>query len=705
MEEVNIKKTLRQCIRAASNGYKISMRQYRSLRETLSSVSDRIEATLIDINSSDCYVSEATDSLSEQLSQTRNILDSLTSSLNEDLVTLKENMSKFSITLFGKTMAGKSTLMEVLTEGDGNSIGKGAQRTTRDVRTYTWNNLEITDVPGIGAFEGEEDEDIAFWAARKADLIIFLITDDAPQAAEAECLSRIIELGKPVICVLNVKSSMREGENPKMTLRNIEKAFNYERLELIKKQFMAFATLDGEIWNDIPVVNVHLKAAYMAQNANDAEYSKELLQLSRIGNLKAKIIEEVETHGKYYREKNYVDIVSVSTLSIFESILMQSNINSGLSRIVAEKREQLEKWGEKYYRDSNKQIESFVASIESDLKMDIPAFAEEHYDDKNVSEAWAQVLLEKKVDEKAKELSISLADQADDRLKELAREIANELQYASSIFNENNINIPQMHKIIDMKKAWNWGSLVAGGGLTIASGILYIVGSAAAGPVGWIALGVSAIGTIGSFIFKSKGKKEEKARKELEELLQKNVDDVCKSIETQLNSVLEKIMNERINYQVDELNRIVSLIQYLARTQKELSERIQPNLLEQSKQILDAALRLVFGGLYANRIITAARVPGKVLVAQLNEGKRIPIKKVDKLNKLVQEELVFIEQIPDESSLLRLLLGDMVDNCLFENDSYHVKTETISATAINRIRIAQQFTGTYFEIVKENGYV
>lgn len=35
-------------------------------------------------------------------------------------------------------------------------------------------------MPGIGAFEGEDDERIAFEAAKTADLIIFLITDDAP---------------------------------------------------------------------------------------------------------------------------------------------------------------------------------------------------------------------------------------------------------------------------------------------------------------------------------------------------------------------------------------------------------------------------------------------------------------------------------------------------------------------------------------------
>ena len=45
--------------------------------------------------------------------------------LKKDLEQTKKNLSKFSITLFGRTRAGKSTLMEILTWA-GNSIGLGA---------------------------------------------------------------------------------------------------------------------------------------------------------------------------------------------------------------------------------------------------------------------------------------------------------------------------------------------------------------------------------------------------------------------------------------------------------------------------------------------------------------------------------------------------------------------------------------------------
>ena len=105
MEEYDIKKTLRQCKRAASNGYKLSMKQYKGLTEILNSSSDKIEKTLLDIDNTDCYVSEARDSLADQLAETRIQLDEMSVSLFNDLSDLREKLSTFSITLFGKTMA------------------------------------------------------------------------------------------------------------------------------------------------------------------------------------------------------------------------------------------------------------------------------------------------------------------------------------------------------------------------------------------------------------------------------------------------------------------------------------------------------------------------------------------------------------------------------------------------------------------------
>lgn len=280
LDTYDLTEILKECQSYASVGYKIASSQHENLKTTLSNAASRINETLIDFNSSPCYVSSATDLLSQQLIDIESAFNNLSFAFKEDLENLRENLSKFSVTLFGRTMAGKSTLMEILTNGDGLSIGNGAQRTTRDVRQYNWNGLEITDVPGIGAFEGEDDEQIAFEAAKKADLILFLITDDAPQAAEAECFGRIMDLGKPVICIMNVKASAPEGKSIKLLTRDIEKRFDMERLNEIRKQFMSYSKQLGQDWGYVPFVYVHLKSAFMSQNTEDPQV-KDTLHMVR----------------------------------------------------------------------------------------------------------------------------------------------------------------------------------------------------------------------------------------------------------------------------------------------------------------------------------------------------------------------------------------------------------------------------------------
>ena len=62
--------------------------------------------------------------------------------MSDSLAAKKARLEKFTVTLFGRTMSGKSTIREALTHGDGGTIGKGNQRTTRDIREYEWNHLE-----------------------------------------------------------------------------------------------------------------------------------------------------------------------------------------------------------------------------------------------------------------------------------------------------------------------------------------------------------------------------------------------------------------------------------------------------------------------------------------------------------------------------------------------------------------------------------
>lgn len=94
---------------------------------------------------------------------------------NANLAKQKQSLDCFNVMLFGRTMAGKSTIREAITRGDGRTIGKGAQRTTRDVREDEWNNLRIIDTPGFGAYNGQEDTKIAHEILEQSDVVLFML--------------------------------------------------------------------------------------------------------------------------------------------------------------------------------------------------------------------------------------------------------------------------------------------------------------------------------------------------------------------------------------------------------------------------------------------------------------------------------------------------------------------------------------------------
>lgn len=693
MEETNLKQVLKECNKAARIGYKIASAQEKNLNRALTSAQEKIQTTIIDFNSSPCYAPETKELLEVQLVEIGDAFNRLSFAFKEDLQNLRENLSKFSVTLFGRTMAGKSTLMEILTEGDGSSIGKGSQRTTRDVRKYTWNGLEITDVPGIGAFEGEDDEQIAFEAAKTADLILFLITDDAPQVAEAECFSRIVNFGKPIICIMNVKASIAVDKSLKLALRDVNKRFDMERLDKIRNQFLLFSEQFGQTWSHIPFVYVHLKSAYVALKTDDQEKSKSFHEVSRIDYLKKRIVEQVKTKGEFYRIKTFIDIISEPILESMENLLEQSQINSLQGRTILAKKRQLGAWKTVFYRDGKAQIKSLIVKIKSELNGEIASFAEDHFDDKDADKAWNKLFTLHKVEARCQELLEELEVKSNDKLKEILREITNELKFATSFECDKSL---RMHKMIDGKKLWDWSSIVLGGGLSIATGIAYLVGATVAGPLGWAALIVSVIGVGGSFLFKSRDKKEFEARMRLEKKLRENVAQICDTLEKQMNKNLDSLVYVRIEGLMTEMDKINSVIFRLADTQKELAWDLNDHMLELNSQILTEAIRLIGAEGLQYHVQSVARIPGNTTLILLNDGTVFPREQKEGLYRLMSEQIGFVYDSDNKRVLISRVLGrEITRNQVNIEDKIgvvHIPLGDASPNMKNRVRLAQQFS-------------
>lgn len=684
---------LREFKKSANKGYDIAKAQHGRLKETIERTQDQIKKTLYEFSNSRYMDSFATESLCNQLSEISHSFGELQSRTYEDIKNLKESLSLFSITLFGRTMAGKSTLMEYLTHGNGKSIGQGSQRTTRDVRRYQWNQLSITDVPGIGAFEGKEDESIAFDAAKQGDIILFLITDDAPQAAEAECLKRIIELGKPVIIILNVKSTISADASIKSISYDMTKKFNKDHTNNIKRQFRDFAGQFGQQWDHIPIVPVHLQAAYLSQTVQDEEKQHELYRMSRIDFLQKVIMETVSEKGKFYRIKNFIDIIGTPMLTVMELLLEQSNKNGSQGRVILRKKRELEKWKDKFNSESRSQIATFVNSLKGNIHRDIGIFAEEHYADKNASNAWKQYLESCKIEMQAKDLLTKLEGKCNRHLSEIGREISKELEFSNHIVADNSLN---MDRIIDSKRMWNWGTLAISGGLGIAAAVTGLCGAICAGPLGWAALAVGVLGMVFSFVFRDKNKKIADARRALEEKLRENVESVCRDVERKLLSCLEEIEDKRIDALCTEIQRILNVIFSLSNEQKSLAWSINRKILDINKELLQAAFVLAdFDGLQYH-VKQVARIPGQAMLLELPAGKIFPEDCKEKVREITGEMVSFIYEADNKWFFLSKIFGNNIDrkNIRIEEKIgvAHIPIEKTNLFLIRKARLAQQLT-------------
>ena len=700
MPQTDLTKALSECYEAAKSGYELAADERAVLDKILESAEDNIRETAIEYKASPCEVIGLGEALEGQLSDIQQSVDSLRISFTEDLNALKEDLEKFSVTLFGRTMAGKSTLMEVLTEGDGSAIGMGAQRTTRDIRRYEWNGLAVTDVPGIGAFEGEEDTRLAFDAAKTADLIVFLLTDDAPQAVEADCFRQVKDLGKPVIIIMNVKVSVDSGKSMKLIERDMNRAFDDERIEEIRKQFCRFAEPFGQDWNNVPFVATHLKAAYEAvksAKAGDTEQEEFWTRISRIDDLKSLICEEVRVRGKYIRVKTFADIIANPMIEALSELDLQSRMNESQGKVVSDKKRALEKRKAVFVKDGNKRIESFMMRLKSELRSDIAVFAEEHYNDKMADIAWGEIIESKNIEGRCKELLDDMEAEVDGIIEETIREMESELRYVSIDSVQRTFLTPAL---IDAKRIVGWTSLLLGGGGTVAAAILTLSGlEIAAGPVGWVAAAIGLAGGIGLLFLESTGDKLAKARAKLEKELTESVNATCDSIWTQLEKNLNRLIKGKIDLVLDELTKIENVIESLAETQNDLAGSLRTELRQLNVTFTSKIASAVMGSDEADacmgNIDTIARIPGVCILLSEKAANAVPEDFTKHLSNLIAEDVSVVTTNEDKPQYVSDILGGIVaqENIECDNESGQVliRTDKEDIRLLNRLRLLEQF--------------
>lgn len=449
----DIEKALHECQAYAQKGYDIANNTWTNIHQALLAEERKVKK----VDKQQGKISRLADEeLIKKKKQGLASFMKMDKELKQDLSYLQKQQKEFSVLVFGRTMVGKSTLMEIMTHGSGASIGNGSQRTTLDVRDYHWKGMKITDVPGIASFDGREDDRLALEAAKAADLILFLISDDGVQQEEAKNLAELRRLGKPVLGIINVKLGITEQVRSLDMKRLRNKMAERERIETICNQFRQFAGNFQQDWGDLTFVPVHLKAAYLGQDKNP-----ELWEVSNFTEVESYILSKVQQDGCFLRIKTFLDRVIIPLQGRME--MLYENSSSSLTEAFEyqKKCQELIEWKKAFKADSQRKKANLRKRLQRKLARGIREFAEDNYDNEDAGEDWKEYLQEElKLEADCMSFLQERSNKCSRKRREMMDSLRTELTFAGVNAEFDDIS---MDSITDTKLL----GTIAGGALTI----------------------------------------------------------------------------------------------------------------------------------------------------------------------------------------------------------------------------------------------
>lgn len=625
----DITAALRECQEYAQMGYDVAMDSWNKLHTALLEEEEKINAA--DRQQRQIKRLENAEVLERQ-KRNLSAFKRMDKELKRDLDNLHKQQAEFSVLVFGRTMVGKSTLMEILTHGDGTSIGNGSQRTTLDVRDYHWQGMKITDVPGIASFDGEDDDRLALEAAKAADLILFLISDDGVQQEEAKNLAELRRLGKPVLGIINVKLGITSQVRAVDLKRLQKKMSETERIEAICNQFRQFSGSYQQDWGDLTFVPTHLKAAYIGQDTNN-----ELWELSNFAAVEQYILSKVQQDGCFLRIKTFMDRAVVPLQKRMEMLFDNSGENIMAAFEYRRKWHDLDEWREEFFAESQEKYDELCERLRRQLENGIRDFAECNYENSNAGKAWQDYLQnELRLDRACENFLQERREKFRRKQRELYDSLKTELDFFSIGGNFGRISME------DITDTQFWGSLGAAG----AAAFLGL------GPIGAIGLGAL------NFLFSdSKSEKIRKAkgklRAQLKDATKPYLDGLLTNV---LENMNEKILGQGIGGLRDTLVTMDELLFALAGKEAANGKRLNEMLGGLNRRMwfkADKYLHYEGEKINVNYII---RLPGEMLYAYAQET---PAEKyLEGMTSLLGEKVIWDENFVHFSEKLPLLLGE-----------------------------------------------
>ena len=608
-QDSQLAKAIEECKKVAASSSKEAKENVAFIKDSIEKANKEIVSCIKEISKQKIRDEEILTSLKKQLTKIKTTFVSEYDEV-EQLVDKKiKEANKFNITLFGRTKVGKSTLMEILTNGNGSSIGKGGQRTTLNVRQYKWKGLTITDIPGIDAFQGDTDDRLAFEAAKSADIVVFMISDGQPEATEADWLVRLKREDKPIVCLCNAKYTLEDELDMEMFLDNPDEILKDSRIKEIIEQFNNF--VKEQLPNEhIDIYVTQLQARYLANKKEYAQKRQALLKASRFYIVEKEIQKVVIRNGISFRRKCFFSIIDSPLYSQALALFENSNMAYLQFLIAQEKMSEFCNWQREYIDEERPQMIKRVDQIYEDVISSIPHFVEDNLERNDFGERWKKHVESMRLSEKIQDCYTSSVKKAKDKVDLLFKTLETESKLQTKIISD--ISSDQKGSdIANWKRRWGWARIVIG------AAVAAVAAAAAAIPVvDWIDAGGALLFWIFSWLSDLREMKLRKARVEQERSLRHSLINNKRTTKDRMYKAFNSdVISGLLSDSYNRFSIINTTLLTLANSQRELGLRYLEHHTTISKKIIISALYdLGIRTSALDHIDFVARIPGKKTV-------------------------------------------------------------------------------------------
>lgn len=466
------------------------------------------------------------------------------------LVQKKRTIPDFTISLIGRTKAGKSTLHAILTNQGRDKIGTGKQRTTRYNRVYQWNLLRLIDTPGIGSAEadGRSDDEIAESVLGESDVICFVIVDDSILKDVLEFIEKVATLNKPVIILLNHKENIANDVKFKRFINKPSDWLTSEgesRLAGHINRIRKYAQ-DHDFGGLVRIFPVFLLAAQMAGDEKYYEYRDLLWENSNIDTFIEQLKVWISSAGKIKRSQTILD----EAIHIFEKskeqiVAAQKPVREQVERLAQQRSDKINALKTAKELTINNVRVVLQEQFDNLARNEALVFAEEVYGRKDdISEMWESYLAKIEFERDVKYAVEAELNYYSHKANDTITDLFEDFYYSiNTSFEVANISIPMQ---LDFKSISRLTGSVLG---VVGSIVTLILG--ASNPVGWIITGAGILVGLGSFLFSSKEKKRQKAINKVYQTIRdsilgqapEQIEQTVSDIDCELNKSIERINN------------------------------------------------------------------------------------------------------------------------------------------------------------------